>query len=427
MSTSSSGSGKEHFNCVFCASFIHDKTHIDGIKSDYEKALSSIGAVCCATMEDKMPACIAQEDALVFFVLTGGVEGQILELWKKREQFVPGRPVFLVSHPLHNSLPAALETLARFRQDHVKGEIIYLDGPDDHAGLHHLRAAAHTLNVRNILARDKIGLIGDPSAWLVASSPDPKTIREVFGPEVVKIPMQELAPYTAAANGADAVAAKFREVFPKIEGPADSDLLASARIYLGLKALIKKYELTALTVRCFDLVMKNKASGCLALSLLNDEGLIAGCEADLVSLMGMLWAWRLTGHLPWMANPAHIIPERNILWLAHCTVPSKLVRNQVLKSHFESGLGVGVQGTFDTGPVTLLRLGGADLKDIWLAHGTLFESGDSPELCRTQIHVHLEHARVSDLLKNPLGNHIVMIRGHHKDLLQNAWHQMIPA
>ncbi|MGD9874122.1 MAG: hypothetical protein AB7T27_07595 [Kiritimatiellia bacterium] len=427
MSTLSGISGKERFNCIFCASFIHDRAHVDGIKADYEKALAAIGAVCCTTNEDKMPACIAQEDALLFFVLTGGVENQILDLWKKREQFVPGRPVFLVSHPLHNSLPAALETLARFRQDKVKGEIMYLDGPDDHAGLAHLKASAHALNVRNLLAKDRIGLVGDPSSWLIASSPAPETVREAFGPEVVQIPISELDPYIAAAAGAETVAAKFKEIFPEISGPTDSDLLASARIYLGLKAMIKKYELNALTVRCFDLVVKNKASGCLALSLLNDEGIIAGCEADLVSLMGMLWAWRLTGCLPWMANPSHIIPERNILWLAHCTVPSKLVHNHVLKSHFESGLGIGVQGTFDTGPVTLLRLGGKDLKEIWLAHGTLFESGDSPNLCRTQIHVRLEHARVTDLLKNPLGNHIVMIRGHQKNLLQDAWQQMTPS
>ncbi len=414
--------GGGRFNCIFCASFIHDQAHVEKIRSGYERALTAAGASCVTAAEDKLPTCIAQEDALVYFVLTGGVENQVLDLWRKRQQYVPGRPVFLVAHPLHNSLPASLEILARFRQDGVAGEILYLNEPADKAGMGCIISAVHMLNVHRQLAADRIGMIGEPSPWLIASSPDPELIRRNFGPEVVRIPMQELAPYASAAAGAAAAADEFRKIFPKTVEPKDDDLLASARIYLGLKALVEKHELTALTVRCFDFVLKNKATGCLALARLNDEGIIAGCEADLVSLTGMLWAFRVTGSLPWMANPSHIIPADNILSLAHCTVPSKLVTNLVLRSHFESGLGIGVQGDFEPGPVTLLRLGGADMKSIWLAQGEIIEAGRSPDLCRTQLRVRLDpDCPAGALLKNPLGNHMVVIPGRHVSLLREAW------
>lgn len=426
MRAANQAGGDNLFNCVFCASFIHDKAHVDGIRSGYEQALTAAGASCVTAAEDKLPTCIAQEDALIYFVLTGGVEGLILDLWRKRQQYVSGRPVYLVAHPLHNSLPASLETLARFRQDGVAGEILYLENPGDEAGMDRIKAAVHVLNVRRRLAADRIGLIGDPSPWLIASSPDIEQVQSIFGPKIIRISMQDLAPYAAAASGAAAVADEFRTVFPKIAEPKEDDLLASARIYLGLKALVKKHDLTALTVRCFDLVLKNKATGCLALARLNDEGIIAGCESDIASLMGMLWAFRVTGSLPWMANPSHIIPTENVLYLAHCTVPSKLVNNRVLRSHFESGLGVGVQGDFEPGHVTLLRLGGADMKSIWLAQGEILEAGHSPELCRTQIHVRLDpESPVASLLQNPLGNHTVVIRGQHKKLLQATWHQTV--
>lgn len=219
--------GDNLFNCVFCASFIHDKAHVDGIRSGYERALTAAGASCITAAEDKLPTCIAQEDALIFFVLTGGVEGQILDLWRKRQQYVAGRPVYLVAHPLHNSLPASLETLARFRQDGVAGEILYLENPGDEAGMDGIMAAVHVLNVRRRLAADRIGLIGDPSPWLIASSPDIEQIRSLFGPEIVRIPMQDLAPYAAAAAGAAAVVEEFRAVFPRL--PSQRKMTCSPR------------------------------------------------------------------------------------------------------------------------------------------------------------------------------------------------------
>ena len=71
-----------------------------------------------------------------------------------------------------------------------------------------------------------------------------------------------------------------------------------------------------------------------------------------------MWAHELLELTPWMANPAQLDPARNMLWLAHCTVPRSLVESYRLRSHFESGLGVGIQGALPAGPVTLLRIGG---------------------------------------------------------------------
>ena len=109
-----------------------------------------------------------------------------------------------------------------------------------------------------------------------------------------------------------------------------------------LGELAREHRLDALTVRCFDLVLDHKTTGCFALAQLLDDGVIAGCEGDVVSTVGMLWARELLGSTPWMANPAQLDPERNTLWLAHCTVPRSLVASYGLRSHFESGLGVGI-------------------------------------------------------------------------------------
>jgi L-fucose isomerase-like protein len=183
--------------------------------------------------------------------------------------------------------------------------------------------------------------------------------------------------------------------------------------------------LDAITVRCFDLVLDLRTTGCFALAQLTDEGIIAGCEGDLVSTVGLLWAHELLGEIPWMANPAQLDADDNTLWLAHCTIPRTIVQDYCLRSHFESGLGVGIQGSLPTGPVTLLRIGGKGMERLWLAEGAITQTGDAEDLCRTQAEIQLARGgTVGDLLSAPMGNHLVLVAGHHLDRLQ-AWWEMV--
>jgi len=189
--------------------------------------------------------------------------------------------------------------------------------------------------------------------------------------------------------------------------------------------MVDEYHLDALTVRCFDLVLELETTGCFGLSQLTDEGVIAGCEGDLVSTVGLLWVRDLLGETPWMANPAQMDQSANTLWLAHCTVPRTMVSSYRLRSHFESGQGVGIQGELPAGPVTLLRIGGTRMERLWLAEGEIIASGHAEDLCRTQAEVRLTSGHVSELLREPLGNHIVVVYGHHADRLRAWWEMFI--
>ena len=48
--------------------------------------------------------------------------------------------------------------------------------------------------------------------------------------------------------------------------------------------------LDACVVRCFDLVTDLRTTGCLALSWLLDQGVVAGCEGDIPATLTMVWA-----------------------------------------------------------------------------------------------------------------------------------------
>jgi L-fucose isomerase-like protein len=392
---------------------------VGSIIGDYLRALEVLGGQRWAADE------IGDDDAQLFLlVATGGTEQTILDLRAARRRTSPDEPLLLIAHPANNSLPASLEVLARLQQDGAHGRIFYLDGPDDEKGLGDIANAVHDMEVRRALQRARIGLVGAPSDWLVASTPDIVTIEESWGPTVVPVAMEELAEALEAVADADvdshanALVAGAKEV----REPSPSDVREVAVVYLALKHLVAEHRLDAVTVRCFDLVQRQKTTGCFGLAQLTDEGIMAGCEGDLVSTVGLLWAHELLGVTPWMANPAQLDPARNALWLAHCTVPRSLVTRFNLRSHFESGLGVGIQGTLPPGPVTVLRIGGRAMDRLWLAEGEILRSGDADNLCRTQVEVKLESGgTVNDLLHRPLGNHLVLVFGHHLDRLRSWW------
>ncbi len=412
--------------CVAVASNFLPAAELAAVLKEYAPALESAG-VSLGTAPS----------ARVLFVITGGTEQQVLDI-VRRGGGSHREAVVLIAYPGRNSLPASLEVLARLQQDGVPGRIVFLAGPGDTDGTERLRLAVLGSGVSAVddsvsaaaparsggfsskppgrpLDGVRIGLIGEPSDWLVASSPDPGLVRDAWGAEVVAIDLAEVVRRMEQDPG---TARRFAESFAggavECREPTPDDLGSSGHIYVALRSLIEEHQLDALTVRCFDLVTGLGATGCLALSRLTDEGVIAGCEGDLVSALGLLWAQRLTGETPWMANPARIDVASNSLTLAHCTVPCSVVDSYSLRSHFESGLGAAVAGCVPTGPVTLLRIGGKGLDRLWVARGEIVAAGCDEQMCRTQVDVRLvPPAGSADLLQYPLGNHLILVREHH--------------
>ncbi len=406
------------FAFLAAVSKIHDTASLRTLVESYAAPLRALGGL--AWEAGAGPAAAPP----VVFVATGGTERQILE----SAGFDAREPALLVAHPGHNSLPAALEVLARVQQLGIRGQVHYLRGPADTAGLQGLAEAIHDRGVRRALLESRIGRVGEPSDWLVASSPTIETVRTVWGPTVVPIPLEAILPEPGqeiAARG-EALARDFRAGAEAVLEPTEADLLAAGHVHAMLRRVVETERLDAVAVRCFDLVLRRQTTGCLALAHLNDQGIIAGCEGDLVATVTMLWLHRLIGKLPWMANPSRIDLDRGILSLAHCTVPRSVSGAYRLRSHFESGLGVGIQGTMPRGPVTLARIGGARMERLRVIDGDLLRNTDHPDQCRTQVEIDVGRDRLQDLLAQPLGNHLVVVSGHHAVALRH-WHEAMIA
>ncbi len=409
------------FGFIFVSSSI-TQTPIEEMVGELIPSLHSLGG---EQFTDEM---IGASLPVFYLIVTGGTEEKVLSLQHEKEKIAKNEPVILLAHPGNNSLPAALEILARLNQDGEKGKIIYLDDNTNKGWQDELEKIVKHHIVFNQLNNTKIGLIGEPSDWLVASTPELSTIKNVWGPNVIKIDLEELKSFIDEVKeeqiSDDLHSLTVRAT--EIKEPSKKEMKSVVKVYAALKQLIKKYELTAISVRCFDLVTDIKTTGCVALSKLNDEGIVAGCKGDLVSTLGMLWANFLTDQIVWMANSAQLDEANNSIWLAHCTVPMSMVENYKLRSHFESELSVGIQGELSKGKVTILRLGGKNLEKIWISNGEIIESGSSENLCRTQVKVKLHgSAKASDLLTSPLGNHVLLMRGSYAKELMEWWETFI--
>lgn len=404
------------FHFIPVASGLHDGRSVSDLLAGHEKALREIGG-------QRIDGAVANRDEPAFwFLQTGGVENEVIRRRRSRTQQGKADPLLLIAHPRHNSLPAALEILAQARQEGGTGRIYLLKDKDDAHTLADIRQTALCLEANRKLSEDRLGLIGESSDWLVASSHRPETVAARFGTKVVPIPVDELR--ALVARDPEPAAGPEFAAWDRAAGAEGATRTAFARaagIYRGLRELARIHRLTALTVRCFDLVSRDGTTGCLALSRLADEGISAGCEGDIPSALMLRWIFHLTGQSGWMANPSDADARKGDLLLAHCTVPLGMTVEHRFKTHFESGKGIGIDGTFSPGPATILRLGGANLERWWGAEGTLLENRHEGDLCRTQVRLRVAPSAVAELLEAPLGNHLVMVPGHVRGLFREAF------
>ena len=355
----------------------------------------------------------------VVFIASGGSEQAFRRHYPALARPVPqgdagnsARPVILLTDGKHNSLPAALEIADWVRRQGERAEIVH-GSTAFIAG--RLRALDRFQRARRALG-GRIGVIGEPSDWLIASVVDRAVARERWGTEIVDIPLAEVAAGLPGEGDGQAIAAEFIAGASALERVDEAAVRQAARLVPALKEIFARHRLQAATLRCFSLIETLGTSGCLALSLLNDQGLVCGCEGDVPAVFSMLLISALTGEAPFLANPASVDTESNQVVLAHCTVPRRAVGVYKMQTHFESGLGVALCGEFPPGPATLFKVGDPGLGSYFVSAAEALPTKAEPGLCRTQVRLLLQEP-VEYFLRRSLANHHVLIRGDHTQLI----------
>ena len=326
----------------------------------------------------------------VVAVLTGGTESKFVQLVEDGLIDLH-KPVYLMVSGHSNSLAASLEILSYIRQHKGVGKVM-MSAEDTE--IPELSDLAHLTDTPtdSLLHNDqplRLGVVGQPSDWLISSSVNYQEVLKRMNIELVDIDIDELQ--------------SLGEVDPGMKG--------AEAIYERLKEIVLKNHLQGVTLRCFDLLSTVKNTGCIALSKLNDEGIPASCEGDIPTLLTMMLCKRLTGELCFQVNPARIQANGEMLF-AHCTLPLGMTEKHEYTTHFESGIGVAIHGDLPTGDYTLVKMSG-DLKRLLAVDVELERCQFEANLCRTQVWIKATPEVSQYFLTNPIHNHHVLIRGHH--------------
>ncbi len=393
------------------ASQLHGKQEMDRLK---QKIIADIAVAGNLSLEEIQAP--SGEGVAAILVLTGGVEREVLKVASQMPS-----PIILIAHPGQNSLPASLEILARIRQDGGNGEILFGTADVIAAGL---ERELRINSAWEALRFSRVGMIGEPSDWLVASDVDRAFLKGQLGVDLVNVSIDELVEETAAHKPSRSAISQFTKNAASVKEPNKAELSGSVAIYEGLRSIVDKYRLSACTVRCFDLVERLHNTGCYALSRLNDEQIVAGCEGDMQAMFSMYLGSLLSGGATFMANIASINTDERKLVIAHCTCPLSLSTSFIIRSHFESSIGVGIAAQIPPGPCTLFRLGGDRLNRLFVREGTITGSLAREDLCRTQVTLSIDGS-LDPLLSSPLGNHHVLIPGHHRDAIERFFDRFL--
>ena len=345
-----------------------------------------------------------------FMIATGGVENLFKRLWEAIDVEMmcsPHRPksITMIADGRNNSLAASLEILTYLENIGVEGKILH--GTNDEI----VSAMVETVCTPSLQGR--IGLFGPPSDWLIASGVDRDYLCQHYGIETIDIDLQRVidgikaVPQTEAEKVAQSMVNRAKAV----KEPSDADMMEAAKAYLAIRKICQEEHLDAMTIRCFDIVKACGTTSCLALALLNDEGIVAGCEGDMQTLLSMFLAKRLCGEVAFMANPSQLTDKSSML--AHCTIPLTMCDETVVRTHFESGIGVAIQGLLPLTDYTLFKWGGPQLDRYFVTEAKAIETPYSNHFCRTQITLNVNLKPY--LLQHSIGNHHVIIRGRHAD------------
>ena len=355
---------------------------------------------------------LKENDFKIIFIATGGVERLVAQHFES----LP-KPTILLADGMQNSLAAALEISAWLRARGTRSEILHGELPSIVLRIH---ALYDIFCAQRTLSGKRIGVLGSPAPWLIASGVDYLLAQRRWGIEYVDLPLEEV--YNNYANITDdevgaACAAVASQALACREGTPE-DMLKAMRLYRAIKNICQQYTLDAVTISSFKILEQIGVSTSLALSMLNDEGIVAGSEGDLQSIFTLLAVKVLTQQAGFMGNPSMINTRTNELVLSHCSIGLKQTERYIIRTHFESGKSISIQGLLQPGDVTLLKCGGECLDEYYLSTGRLTENTNYINLCRTQVRIRLD-TTVYYFLKKPLGNHHIMVQGNYANVLND--------
>ena len=216
-----------------------------------------------------------------------------------------------------------------------------------------------------------------------------------MGIPVAFLPFAELNEAWAAADKAEAeaVAERWIRTADLVDGVSRSELVNSAAMYLGQKAVLKKHGAVAITINCLGGFYGGHihAYPCLGFHELVNEGLVGACECDVPSTATMVAGNIMTQGRPgYISDPVIDTAKRRIIY-AHCVAgnrvfgPAGAANPFQILTHSEDRQGASVRSLLPAGYLTTTLEISDARKEILFHQARAMGNDPDDRACRTKL------------------------------------------
>ncbi len=230
---------------------------------------------------------------------------------------------------------------------------------------------------------------------IAVRGPEPAPGTTAMGIPVVYVPFSELNDAWARADRdeARAVADRWQKTASRVEGVSRDELVNSAAMYLGEKAILKKHGAMGITINCLGGFYGDHihAYPCLGFHELNNQGLVGGCECDVPSAAAMAAGTILTEGRPgYISDPVIDTAKRQIIY-AHCVASNKVFGPNgeanpfEILTHSEDRQGASVRSVLPVGYLTTSIEVSDSRKEIILHQAKAVANDPDDRACRTKL------------------------------------------
>ncbi len=382
------------------ASRLHGVEYYGRLYRELVDALNSYNGVEVHDIVTDEPPAIDYSgyDTIAIVHLTGGTSR-----FAKEIASTSNKPVVLIGHSRHNSIASLLSARAWLWSRGYSVKSLYVDRISDLGEA--FKPVYKGLYTRYRLSNMKVLEVNESGE----TSGSAKLFSSRIGCSVETVSYEVIREYgwSVEESVVDELYKRFSRSID-FSGVDRDSLYNVLRVYAGLKKIVEEKGVDAVSIDCFPFVVKYRVTPCLAVAMLNNEGIPCACENDFYSLLIQFIGYGLTGYPGWIANPSGLTSE-GYLRLAHCTVAPMCCLNPYLVPHFETGYPYAVACRLLWREVAILRIS-LDYREVHLYHGVNKASGLlDPGFCRTQLVVELTGCSGREFIENAIGNHHVVL------------------
>ncbi len=348
-------------------------------------------------------------------------------LWTLREPVIDGGRLRL------NSLTGAYSAANALRAFGGRPFQYAFGAPEEAAVTSAVSASVQAARVKKAMRALKLAAVGHtPQGFGFGRALDAE-LMHVFGVELEAVEARELI--DAAKGYTDAACAAYLEKTAcatcGLEATPEKNRLDHARLYRAYTEYVRGHGIGAAS-RCWpDFFTAFGTPVCTVLSLLNDDGIAAACEADVYGALTMWAGMQLSGAPVFFGDPVSLDEEDNTLTFWHCGAAACSMARK------DTGAAVGVHPNRKIGPAmdfgceafpeaTIFRVGREPDGSFrfFIAEG---EALDKPkQFIGTSIVVKTEcdsRALVEQSVLDGFEPHFVVIKGLHGDTLETLAQQ----